>query len=187
MVAAKRKNMEIPDEIKAAMFQTWLPALTSSLIAGVKELPAKHRNALLTRMCTTCEDMAMAGAVGIQPGMTWEAYVKYVRDAPPPIGPWDIKQNGDTYDLVYTASLGPDGKPRCHCPLLQLGIMDDPMPFCCDSGARLAGKMIAAATGKKVRKVELVDSPSRTSAAVCHYRVCAGADSHSPGCSGCSR
>jgi hypothetical protein len=31
--------------------------------------------------------------------------------------------------------------------------------------------MIAAATKKKVAKTEVIDSPARTGAAVCHYRV----------------
>ena len=93
-----------------------------------------------------------------------------MKEAVSPIGPWTIKQEGNVFDLTYDSSVGPDGKPRCHCPLVQLG-MSDPMPECCDSGARLAGRMIEAALNKSIDKCEVVDSPSRTGAQVCHYRV----------------
>ena len=163
--------LEIPDDVKALMHQTWLPALMTAVLQKVKELPQEHKIAVLTGMCTTCEDLAMAGAVGIQPGMSWDDYLEYLKGTAPPIGPWTIKQDGDVFDLVYDSSIGPDGKPRCHCPLLQLGMITEAIPFCCESGARLAGKMIAAATNKPVEKTEVIDSPSRTGASVCHYRV----------------
>ncbi len=164
-------TLQIPEEMKALMYQTWLPALAKTLLDGIRRLPDEQRSELLTQMCTTCEDLAMAGAVGIQPGMTWDDYVEYVRAAPAPIGPWRIERDGAIYDLRYDASIGPDGRPMCHCPLLQLGIIEEPLPFCCDSGARLSGKMIAAATGREVRSAEVVDSPTRTGAPICHYRV----------------
>ena len=162
--------LEIPDDVKALMHQTWLPALMTAVLQKVKELPQEHKIAVLTGMCTTCEDLAMAGAVGIQPGMSWDDYLEYLKGTAPPIGPWTIKQDGNVFDLVYDSSIGPDGKPRCHCPLVQLG-MSDPMPECCDSGARLAGRMIEAALNKSIDKCEVIDSPSRTGASVCHYRV----------------
>jgi len=163
--------LEIPDDVKGLMHQTWLPALMTAVLQKVKELPQEHKIAVLTGMCTTCEDLAMAGAVGIQPGMSWDDYLEYLKGTTaPPIGPWTIKQEGDVFDLVYDSSIAPDGKPRCHCPLVQLG-MTEPIPECCDSGARLAAKMIAAATNKPVESTEVIDSPSRTGASVCHYRV----------------
>lgn len=51
-----------------------------------------------------------------------------------------------------------------------LGIRE-PLAECCDSVARLSGKRIAAATKNKVTKTEVIDSPPRTGAAVCYYRV----------------
>jgi hypothetical protein len=171
MADEQKQFMEIPEEVKALMHQTWLPALMTAVLEAVKELPREQRETILKKMCTTCEDLAMAGAVGIQPGMTWEDYRKYVKEAVPPIGPWTIEQDGDVFDLVYDSSIGPDGQPRCHCPLLQLGMITEAIPFCCDSGARLSAKMIAAATNKPIEKTEVIDSPSRTGASVCHYRV----------------
>jgi hypothetical protein len=164
-------TLQIPEDMKAIMYQTWLPELMRTLLDEIKRLPQEQREALLTRMCTTCEDMAMAGALGIQPGMSWDDYVKYIREATPPIGPWRIEQDGNTYDLIYDATIGPDGKPLCHCPLLQLGMLNEHIPFCCDSGARIAAKMIGAATGKDIESSVVVDSPLRTGAAVCQYRV----------------
>ncbi|TET13038.1 MAG: hypothetical protein E3J81_09620 [Dehalococcoidia bacterium] len=170
MAEEQKQFMEISEDLKALMYQTWLPALMTTVLQKVKELPQEHKMAVVTGMCTTCEDLAMAGAVGIQPGMSWDGYLEYLKGTVPPIGPWTVKQDGDVFDLIYESSTGPDGRARCHCPLVQLG-MSDPMPECCDSGARLAAKMIAAATNKPVEKTEVVDSPSRTGASVCHYRV----------------
>ncbi|GAI56918.1 unnamed protein product, partial [marine sediment metagenome] len=68
--------LEIPDDVKALMHQTWLPALMTAVLQKVKELPQEHKIAVLTGMCTTCEDLAMAGAVGIQPGMSWDDYLE---------------------------------------------------------------------------------------------------------------
>ena len=112
----------------------------------------------------------MAGALGIQPGMSWDEYLRFVKEAPPPIGPWTIKQRDNVFDLTYDATIGADGQPLCHCPFVLLGIRE-PLPECCDSGARLAAKMIASATKRAVAKTEVVDSPARTGASVCHYRV----------------
>jgi hypothetical protein len=162
--------LEIPAEIKDAIYKAWLPALMTALLAGVKELPAEQKGALLTKMCVTCEDLAMAGAVGIQPEMSWDEYLEYLKTVPPPIGPWAVEQDGDVYDLVYDCSIGEDGRPQCHCPLVQLGIAE-PEPYCCDSGARLSGRMIGGAKNKPVEKVEVVDSAARTGARICHYRV----------------
>ena len=162
--------LEIPEDIKDLIYRTWLPALMTAMFEAVKGLPPKHRKAVLKSVCVTCEDMAMAGALGIQPGMSWNEYVKFVKAAPPPIGPWTIKQKGNVFDLTYDATIGADGKPLCHCPFVLLGIRE-PLPECCDSGARLSAKMIAAATGKTVAKTKVVDSPVTTGAAVCHYRV----------------
>jgi len=162
--------LEIPEEVKDLIYRTWLPALMTTVFEGIKELPLKQRRAFLMRICLTCEDMAMAGALGIQPGMSWAEYVTFVKEAPPPIGPWNIKQRGNVFDLTYDATIGADGKPLCHCPFVLLGIRE-PLPECCDSGARLSAKMIASATGKTVAKTEVIDSPCRTGAMVCHYRV----------------
>ncbi len=162
--------LEIPEDIKDLIYRTWMPALMTAMFEAVKALPPKHRKAVLKSVCVTCEDMAMAGALGIQPGMSWDEYVKFVKEVPPPIGPWTIKGKDNVYDLSYEATIGEDGKPLCHCPFVLLGIRE-PLPECCDSGARLAGKMMAAATGKTVTKTEVVCSPARTCAAVCHYRV----------------
>ena len=170
MADAQKETMEIPQEIKSLMFQTWLPALMSTVLEEIKKLPEQHRGIVLKSMCKTCEDLAMGGALGIQPGMSWNDYLKFVKEAVPPIGPWTIKQDGDIYDLIYDASIGPDGKPRCHCPLVQLGITE-PLPECCDGGADLAARMIESATSKKVEKSEVVDCPLRTGRPVCHYRV----------------
>jgi hypothetical protein len=63
-----------------------------------------------------------------------------------------------------------DGKPQCHCPLIQLGIAE-PEAYCCDSGARLSGKMIGGARNRAVESAEVIDSAARTGAPVCHYRV----------------
>jgi hypothetical protein len=164
--------LEMPEDVKEMVYKAWMPALMTTVFEAIKELPPKHRKAMLNRICLTCEDMAMVGALGIQPGMSWDDYVKFVKEAPAPIGPWTIKKNksGDVYDLTYDATIGEDGKPMCHCPFVLLGIREA-LPECCDSGARLSGKMIAAATKKKVAKTEVIDSPPRTCAAVCHYRV----------------
>jgi hypothetical protein len=162
--------LEIPEDVKDLIYRTWLPALMAVMFEAVKGLPPKHRKAVLKSVCITCEDMAMAGALGIQPGMSWDEYVKFVKEAPAPVGPWTIKGKGNVYDLTYDATVGEDGRPLCHCPFVLLGIRE-PLPECCESGARLAGKMMAAATGKTVAKAEVVDSPARTSAMVCHYRV----------------
>jgi len=162
--------MEIPEEVKDLMYSTWLPALVTSVLNAVKALPHEYRSKVLTEMCTTCEDLALAGAVGCQPGMNWDDYVEFLKGKAPPVGPWTVKHDGDTYDLIYDASTGKDGKPRCHCPLVLLGIMD-PEPECCESGARLAGRMIEGATNKKITSTEVIDSPCRTGAKVCHYRV----------------
>jgi hypothetical protein len=162
--------LEIPDEVKSLIYSTWLPALMASVLEEVKALPEQHRKAVLTRMCTTCEDLALAGAVGIQDGMSWDDYVEFLKKTAPPIGPWTVQKKGDVFDLVYDASIGENGKSMCHCPLVQLGIME-PLAECCDSGARLAARMIEGATGKSAASAEVVDSPNRTSAPVCHYRV----------------
>jgi hypothetical protein len=162
--------LEIPEQVRDLIYRTWLPALMTTVFEGIKELPPKQRKAFLMKICLTCEDMAMAGALGIQPGMSWAEYVKFVKEAPAPIGPWTIKQKGNVYDLTYDATIGEDGKPLCHCPFVLLGIRE-PLPECCDSGARLSAKMIAAATKKPVSKTEVIDSPCRTGAMVCHYRV----------------
>lgn len=162
--------LEVPEQLRDLIYRTWLPALMTTVFEAVKELPPKHRRAFLTKICTTCEDMAMAGAVGIQPGMSWDEYLKFVKKAPPPIGPWTIKQKGRVFDLTYDATIGADGKPLCHCPFVLLGIRE-PLAECCASGARLAGKMIAAATDKQIEKTAVIDSPATTGASVCHYRV----------------
>ena len=162
--------LEIPEQVRDLIYRTWLPALMTTVFEGIKELPPKQRKAFLMKICLTCEDMAMAGALGIQPGMSWADYVKFVKEAPAPIGPWTIKQKDNVCDLTYDATIGEDGKPMCHCPFVLLGIRE-PLPECCDSGARLSGKMIAAATKKTVSKTEVIDSPCRTGASVCHYRV----------------
>jgi hypothetical protein len=164
--------LEMPEDIKDLVYKTWIPALMTTVFEAIKQLPAKQRKAILKKICITCEDMAMAGALGIQPGMSWNDYVKFVKEAPPPIGPWTINKSksGDVFDLTYDATIDEHGKPICHCPFVLLGIRE-PQPECCDSGARLSGKMIAAATRKKVAKTEVIDSPARTGAAVCHYRV----------------
>jgi len=164
--------LEMSEDIKDLVYKTWLPALMTAMFEVVKKLPAKQKKSVLKKICTTCEDMAMAGALGIQPGMRWNDYVKFVKEAPAPIGPWTIKRskNGDVYDLTYDTTIGEDGKPLCHCPFVLLGIRE-PLPECCDSGASLSGKMIASATKKTVAKTEVIDSPCRTGAMVCHYRV----------------
>ena len=162
--------LEIPEDMKVVMMQTWLPALMTTVFDAVKDLPAKHRKAVLDKICVACEDMAIAGALGIQPGMSWDDYVKFVKDAPPPMGPWTLKKKGEVVDLIYDTTLGDDGKPQCHCPFVQLGIRG-PIPDCCEGGARLSGKMIGGATGKKVAKAEVIDTPITTGARVCHYRV----------------
>jgi hypothetical protein len=165
--------LQISEEVKEAIYRAWLPALVTSLLAGIKALPEEHRGALLTMMCTTCEDLAMAGAVGIQPGMSWDDYLRYLKEVPPPVGPWIVEQDGDVFDLYYDCSLGEDGKPQCHCPLVQLGLME-PEPYCCDSGARMSGRMIGGARNRPVEKVEVIDSAARTGAPICHYRVILG-------------
>jgi hypothetical protein len=162
--------LQIPEDMKNAMYQAWLPALMTTLMAGIGELPQEQKNTLLTKMCTTCEDLAMAGAVGIQPGMSWDDYLKYLKEVPPPIGPWTVEQDGDVFDLTYDCTIGEDGTPQCHCPLVQLGLAE-PDPFCCDSGARLSGRMIGGAKNRPVEKAEVIDSAARTGARVCHYRV----------------
>ncbi|UCG83193.1 MAG: hypothetical protein JSW38_13695 [Dehalococcoidia bacterium] len=162
--------LTIPDDIKEAIYGTWLPALMTTVLKGINELPQEQRENLLTKICTTCEQLAMAGALGIQPGMFWEEYLDYLKTVPAPIGPWTVKQDGDVYDLIYDCTIGDDGKPQCHCPLVQLGMME-PNPYCCDSGARLSGMMIGGARNKQVEKVEVIDSAARTGARICHYRV----------------
>ena len=163
-------TLPMSEDVKLLMYSTWLPALMTAILEATKELPAKHRDSLLRQMCGTCEDLAMGGAVGIRPGMSWEEYIKFLHELPPPVGPWTVSQTAGVYDLLYDCSIGEDGRPRCHCPLVQLGIAA-PLPQCCDGGASLAGRMIEAATGKPVAKAELVGSPLRTGASVCHYRV----------------
>ena len=163
-------TLPMSEDVKMLMYSTWLPALMSAILEEVKKLPAKHRDRLQRRMCGVCEDLAMGGAVGIRPGMTWEEYLRFLQELPAPMGPWTVRQTDDVYDLEYGCSIGEDGKPRCHCPLVQLGITA-PLPQCCDGGASLAGRMIEAATGKPVAKAELVVSPLRSGASVCHYRV----------------
>jgi hypothetical protein len=162
--------MQISEEIKSLMCGTWLPAIMATVLQGVKELPVQHRNLILTKMCTSCEDLAMMGAVGIKSGMSWDEYVKFLEGLPPPIGPWTIKRTGDIFDLFYECSIGADGRPRCHCPLVQLGITE-PLPECCSGGADLAGRMISTATSKLVAKAEVIGSPLRNGESFCHYRV----------------
>jgi hypothetical protein len=163
-------TLPMSEDVKLLMYSTWLPALMTAMLEEVKELPAKHRDRLLRRMCGVCENLAMGGAVGIRPGMSWEEYIKFLHELPPPVGPWTVTHTAGVYDLLYDCSIGEDGKPRCHCPLVQLGITA-PLPQCCDGGASLAGRMIEAATGKPVAKAEVIGSPPRTGAPVCHYRV----------------
>ncbi len=162
--------LEMPEEVKQAIHQAWLPALMNTLLTGMKDIPQEHREALLTKMCTMCEDLAMVGAVGIQPGMSWDDYVAFLKGTVPPVGPWTVEQDGNVFDLYYDCSIGEDGKPQCHCPLVQLGLMMLD-PYCCDSGARLAGRMIGGAKDTPVESVEVVDSAARTGAPICHYRV----------------
>lgn len=164
------KSLPISEDVRLLMYSTWLPALMTTMLEAIEELPAKQRDRLLSRMCRTCEDLAIGGAVGIRPGMNWEEYLKFLRELPAPMGPWSISRTDDTYDLEYGCSIGEDGRPRCHCPLVQLG-MTTPLPQCCDGGASLAGRMIEAATGKPVLKAEVVASPLRNGETVCHYRV----------------
>jgi len=163
-------TLPMSEDMKGLMYRTWLPALMTAMLEAIKELPAEHRDSLLGQMCGTCEDLAMGGAVGIRPGMSWEEYVGFLHELPPPVGPWTVSQTAGVYDLVYDCSIGEDGRPRCHCPLVQLGITA-PLPQCCDGGAKLARRMVEAATGKPVAKAEVVSSPLRTGASVCHYRV----------------
>jgi hypothetical protein len=162
--------LPISEDVKLLMYSTWLPALMSAMLEEVKKLPAGHRDRLLRQMCQTCEDLAMGGAVGIRPGMSWEEYTGFLRELPAPMGPWTVSRTGDVYDLMYGCSMGEDGKPRCHCPLVQLGITA-PLPQCCDGGASLAGRMIEAAVRQPVSRAEVIGSPLRTGEAVCHYRV----------------
>jgi hypothetical protein len=162
--------MMIPDDIKNLMYRAWLPTVMTTVLQGVKELPAQHRNDILVKMCKTCEDLAMMGAVGIKPGMSWDEYLKFLEGTAPPIGPWTITQSADVFDLIYDCSIDEGGKPRCHCPLVQLGITE-PLPECCSGGADLAERMIGTATGKQVIKAEVISSPLRTGESVCHYRV----------------
>ena len=171
MAEEQNKYMEIPDDIKALMFQTWLPALVTTLLAEIDKLPREHKEQLLTQMCITCEDLALAGALGCQPGMSWDDYCTFIKEATPPIGPWTIDKEGNTYDLYYDCTVGPDGKPRCHCPLVQLGMIARQNPFCCEGGARISGRMITSATGEEVDHAETVESAAKTGSMVCHYRV----------------
>jgi hypothetical protein len=160
----------LSEDVKGLMVSLWLPALMTTLLEAIKELPAEHRDRLLHQMCGTCEDVAISGGLGIRPGMSWEEYVQFLRKVPAPMGPWTVSQTAGAYDLVYDCSTGEDGKPRCHCPLVQLGITA-PLPQCCDGGARLASRMIEAATARPVVKAEVVGTPLRTGESVCHYRV----------------
>ena len=162
--------LTIPDDIKDAIYRAWLPALMTAVMTGIDELPTQQRENMLTKICTTCEEMAMAGVLGIKEGMSWSEYLEYLKTVPAPIGPWTVTQDGDVYDLVYDCSMGEDNRPQCHCPLVQLGMMK-PNAYCCDSGARLSGMMIGGARNRPVEKVEVVDSAARTGARVCHYRV----------------
>jgi hypothetical protein len=83
-------SLEIPEETKSLMYSTWLPAIMTTVLEDIKGLPTKHRRAILTNMCDTCGNLAMAGAVGIQPGMSWNEYTEYLERAAPPLGPWTI-------------------------------------------------------------------------------------------------
>jgi hypothetical protein len=163
-------TLTMSEDIKGLMYCTWLPALMGTMLGEINRLPAIERDRLLRRLCETCEDLAMGGAVGIRPGMGWEEYVKFLHEMSPPIGPWTVSQTNGVYDLVYDCSVDEDGRPRCHCPLVQLEITT-PLPQCCESGAALAGRMIGAATSKPVARAEVVGTPLRTGASVCHYRV----------------
>ena len=163
-------GLQIPEDQKVLMLQAWLPALMTAVFDAVEDLPARHRKAVLDKICIACEDMAVVGALGIQPGMSWDDYVKFVKDAPAPIGPWTITKKGNVVDLIYDTTVGEDNKPQCHCPMVQLGIRG-PIADCCAGGARLSGKMIGGATGKKVAKAEVVATPITTGAKICHYRV----------------
>lgn len=173
MAEEQKQFMEISEEIKGLMYSTWLPAIVTTLLEEIRKLPPKRRKVMLTKMCDTCGDLAMAGAVGIQPGMSWDDYLEYLKGTVPPLGPWTIKQNGDVFDLIYEACIVEGGKPLCHCPLLLLGMITEQFPECCSSGsgARLGGRMIEAATKKQVVRAEVVDCPTKTAAKVCHYRV----------------
>ena len=171
MTSEENKLMEIPEDMKAIMFQTWLPAIVTTLLAEIGQLPKEQNEYLLTRMCMTCEELAIEGALGCQPGMSWEDYCTFIQTAPPPIGPWTIKQEGNQYDLYYDCSKGPDGNPRCHCPLVQLGMIEKQNPCCCHGGGRLSGKMIASATGKEIAHAETITSAAMHNSMVCHYRV----------------
>ena len=163
-------TLPISEDVKLLMYSTWLPALMSTMLETTKGLPAEHRDRVLHQMCKTCEDLAMGGAVGIRPGMTWDEYLKFLQELPAPMGPWTVRRTDNVYDLEYRCSIGEDGKPRCHCPLVQLGITA-PLPQCCDGGASLAKRMIEAATGKTVARAEVIGSPLRTGESVCQYRV----------------
>ena len=171
MTTEEGKLMEIPEDIKALMFQTWLPALMTTLLAKIAELPKETKEHLLTEMCLTCEDLALAGALGCQPGMSWEDYCSFIQNAPAPIGPWRVECSGNQYDLYYDCSAGPDGNPRCHCPLVQLGMIEKQDPFCCEGGGRISGRMITSATGKEIAHAETLHSAAIDNAMVCHYRV----------------
>jgi hypothetical protein len=160
----------IPEEIKPLVYQEWLPKLMAAVLEGVMELPGEQRDAILTRMDKVCKDMAIEGAIGIKPGMSWEDYLAFIKGLPSPIGPWTIERRGKVFDLTYDSSIGEDGRPRCHCPLVQLGIIE-PVPEMCAGGADIAADMIKAATGKVVTKAEVVGSPLRTNEPFCRYRV----------------
>ena len=41
-MATEGKLMEIPEDIKALMFQTWLPALVNKLLAKIDKLPKEY-------------------------------------------------------------------------------------------------------------------------------------------------
>ena len=87
----------ISEDVKLLMYSTWLPALISATLEEIKRLPVGDRDRLLRRMCGTCEDLAMSGAVGIRPGMSWEEYVRFLRELPPPVGPWTVRQSASVF------------------------------------------------------------------------------------------
>jgi hypothetical protein len=170
MSTEPKVGLEIPEEVKVLMYQTWLPAVMTSVLEIVKKLPEEQKSAVYTALCKTCGELAMAGALGPQPGMSWDQYAEFLEGTTPPIGPWKVKCAGKVYDLFYEASVDENGNAVCHCPLIHLEI-GDPLKQCCDSGAELTGCMIGAVTGLEIDKFEVVKSPIRTCDSCCHYRV----------------